>query len=67
MTEMNDQKVQRRYREMLDLMPLAIALAGLPESEPGKYFTADQIEARTYTMKHAMDSARVLAREIVQR
>jgi hypothetical protein len=48
-------------------MPLAIALAGLPESEPGKYFTADQIEARTYTMKHAMDSARVLAREIVQR
>ena len=27
---------QRRYREFLDLMPLTLALAGLPESDHGK-------------------------------
>jgi hypothetical protein len=56
---------QRRYREFLDLLPLTIALAGLPPSEIGKYFNQDQIEGRTFTMRHAYRAARQLAREIV--
>ncbi|GAB4138066.1 MAG: hypothetical protein Tsb009_05970 [Planctomycetaceae bacterium] len=64
MPEMSDQ--QRRYREFLDLMPLAITLAGLPASEPGKYYTDEQIEARTYTMKNAMKRARELVRDIIK-
>jgi hypothetical protein len=61
----NDQ--QRRYREFLDLLPLTVALAGLPASEPGRYYTEDQIEARVFTVRYAYRAARQLARDCVQR
>ena len=61
----NDQ--QRRYREFLDLMPLTLALAGLPTSDTGKYYTEEQIEARVYTLKHAYKAARQAARECIGR
>ena len=57
---------QRRYREFLDLLPLTLSLAGLPASEVGRYFTAEQIESRMFTIKHAYKAARKLARESVQ-
>ena len=56
---------QRRYKEFLDLMPLTISLAGLPPSEPGRYFTAEQIESRAFTIKHAYKAARILAKESI--
>lgn len=65
MTDANEQ--QRRYREILDLMPLTLALAGLPQSEPGKYYTEEQIEARVFTVKHAQRAARTLVRDLIQR
>ena len=64
MAELSEQ--QRRYREFLDLLPLTISLAGLPSSEHGKYYTDDQIEARTYTIRNAYKQARHLAREAVK-
>lgn len=64
MAEPSDQ--QRRYREFLDLLPLTISLAGLPPSETGRYFTAEQIESRVFTVKHAYKCARLLARESIQ-
>ena len=64
MAEPSDQ--QRRYKEFLDLLPLTLALAGLPASEPGRYFSAEQIESRVFTIKHAYKCARLLARESIQ-
>ena len=64
MPETDEQK--HRYREFLDLLPLTLELAGLPRSEPGKYFTAEQIEARLFTIKHAYKAARQVARECVK-
>lgn len=64
MNESQDQ--QRLYREFLDLMPMAIALAGLPHSEVGKYYTDEQIEARVFTVRHAFKHARQLAREFIE-
>ena len=61
------QELQRNYKEFLDLLPLTLAPAGLPESERGKYFTEDQIEARTFTLKHAYKAARQLARDCINR
>lgn len=58
---------QRRYREFLDLLPLTIALAGLPASEVGKYFNEEQIEGRSFTVRHAYKMARTLAREMISR
>lgn len=65
MAEVTDQ--QRRYREFLDLMPLTLALAGLPPSETGKYYTEDQIETRMFAIRHAHKAARQLVRELVQK
>jgi hypothetical protein len=62
--EVSDQ--QRRYKEFLDLMPLTLSLAGLPESEPGRYYTEDQIETRLFAIRHAYKAARGLVREIVK-
>ena len=59
--------IQRRYREFIDLLPLTVALAGLPHSEPGRYYGEEQIESRLYTVLHAYKAARSLARESVQK
>jgi hypothetical protein len=58
---------QRRYREFLDLLPLTVALAGLPPSEVGRYFTEEQMEGRSFTVRHAYKMARTLAREAISR
>jgi hypothetical protein len=58
---------QRRYREFLDLLPLTLALAGLPMSEPGRYYGEEQIETRLFAVRHAYKAARGLVRELVQR
>lgn len=58
---------QRRYKEFLDLLPLTIALAGLPVSESGKYYTEDQIETRLFAVRHAYKLARGLVRELISK
>ena len=60
-------ELQRNYREFLDLLPLTLALAGLPHSDQGKYYTEDQIAARLYTIKHAFKAARGVMRECIQK
>lgn len=65
MADAGDPKTQNRYREFVDLLPLTLAIAGLPPSESGKYFTGDQIEARLFTLRHAWRGARQFARECV--
>lgn len=62
-----EQSEQRRYREFLELMPLTVSLAGLPASEPGKYYTEEQIAARVFTIRNAYKHARQVARESVKR
>lgn len=59
--------IQRRYKEFIDLLPLTIALAGLPTSDSGRYYGEEQIESRLYTIRHAYKAARAIARESVQK
>jgi hypothetical protein len=51
----------------MDLMPLTLALAGLPTSEPGRYFNEEQIETRLFAVRHAYRAARGLVREVVSK
>lgn len=57
---------QRRYKEYLELLPLTNALAGLPASEHGKYYTEEQLEARVFTVRHAFKAARAIAPNSVE-
>lgn len=63
---LDEETVRRRYREFLELMPLTIAIAGLPESESPFNFSADQMEVRTNTLSTAFKLARQLVREVVR-
>ena len=58
---------QRRYREFLDLLPLALNLAGLPASEGTRYYSEEQMELRVNTLRHAYKFAKLMAREYIQR
>ena len=40
--------LQQRYRQFLDLLPLTLALAGLPTSE-GRLYSEEQMEGRAIT------------------
>jgi hypothetical protein len=62
---LDEETVRRRYREFLELMPLTIAIAGLPESESPFNFTADQMEVRTNTLSTAFKLARQMVRDAV--
>jgi hypothetical protein len=59
--------IARRYKEFLDLLPLTLALAGLPHSEPGRYYGEEQIETRTFAIRHAWKAAKAIVREAVSR
>lgn len=61
----DEETVRRRYREFLELMPLTVAIAGLPESQSPFNFTADQMEVRLNTLAAAYKLAKQLARETV--
>jgi len=61
----DEEALRRRYREFLELMPLAIAIAGLPTSGTPLHFTPDQMEVRARTLQAAYKLARQLAREAV--
>lgn len=58
--------LQRRYREFQDFMPAAIAIAGLPTSEGPMNFSVEQMEVRMRTLKGAFRLAQEMWREIAQ-
>lgn len=63
----NQNETQRKYKEFMELLPLTLALAGLPPSEVGRYFGEEQIDTRVFAVRHAYKAAKNLIREVVQR
>jgi hypothetical protein len=61
----DEDALRRRYKEFLDLMPLTIAIAGLPVSDTPFNFSADQMEVRANTLNTAFKLARQLVRDAV--
>jgi hypothetical protein len=54
--------LQQKYRQFLDLLPLTLALAGLPTSE-SRLYNEEQMEARAVTVRNAYRVARATAKE----
>ncbi|MCY2934529.1 MAG: hypothetical protein WCJ40_08075 [Planctomycetota bacterium] len=57
-------EIQQRYRQFLELLPLTLALAGLPTSE-GRLYSEDQIDGRAMTIRTAYRLARSTTRDIL--
>ncbi len=64
-TAPDEEALKRRYREFLDLMPLTVAIAGLPMSQGMLHFTPDQMDLRAQALKAAYKLARLTIREAI--
>ncbi len=62
----DEEAVKRRYREFLDLLPLTIAIAGLPQSEGNRNYTSEQLETRAQVLSNAFKLAKQTAREVLR-
>ncbi|MBI1830283.1 MAG: hypothetical protein HYR84_02395 [Planctomycetes bacterium] len=57
---------QQKVKEFMSLLPLTLALAGLPECELGRHFTETQLESRATTLKLAYKVARQLVLDVAK-
>jgi hypothetical protein len=55
---------QQKVTEFMRLLPLTIAIAGLPPADPGKHYNEGQLEARATTFKTAYKIARQVILDI---
>lgn len=64
-TESPDRQ-QQKVREFMSLLPLTLAIAGLPECEAGRHFNEGQMDARCTTLKAAYKFARQMVLEVAK-
>jgi len=60
------ERQQQKVREFMSLLPLTLAIAGLPECEHGKHFNEGQMDARATTLKAAYKIARQIIVDVVK-
>jgi hypothetical protein len=60
------ERQQQKAKEFMSLLPLTVALAGLPDAEPGKHYTESQLEARATSLRMAYKVARQIIVEITK-
>lgn len=60
----SNEELQQRYQQFLEMLPLTLALAGLPTSE-GRLYSEEQIEGRAITIRAAYRVAKTTVREVL--
>jgi hypothetical protein len=65
-TESSADRQQQKVREFMSLLPLTLAIAGLPPAELGKPLTEGQMEVRSTQIKTAYKIARQVILDIVK-
>jgi hypothetical protein len=56
----------QKVQEFMRLLPLTLAVAGLPVVEPGRHLNEGQMDARATTIKTAYKLARQIVLEIAK-
>jgi len=57
---------QQKINEFLRLLPLTVAIAGLPASEAGRHYNEGQLEVRGTTLRLAYKIARQVILEVAK-
>ena len=57
---------RQKMNEFMQLLPLTLAIAGLPAAELGRHFNEGQMEVRANTLRAAYKMARQLILEIAK-
>jgi hypothetical protein len=65
-TDAGVDRQQQKVTEFMRLLPLTVAIAGLPDSDPGKYFSEGQMENRAAALRAAYKVARQLILEVIK-
>lgn len=65
-SEVSIDRQQQKVTEFLRLLPLTMEIAGLPESDHGRYFNEDQMELRANTLKLAYKCARQIILDVAK-
>ena len=60
------ERQQQKAREFMSLLPLTLALAGLAETEGGRYFTEGQLDARATAIRAAYKTARQIIVDVTR-
>jgi hypothetical protein len=60
------ERQQQKAKEFMSLLPLTMALAGLPPCEMGRYYTDSQVEARATAIRAAYKAARQIIMDIAK-
>jgi hypothetical protein len=63
-TDAGADRATQKQREFMQLLPLSLAIAGLPQGEHGKYFSEGQLEARANAIRQAFKYARQVVLEV---
>jgi hypothetical protein len=58
---------RRNINEFMQLLPLTLAIAGLPDAEHGKHYNEGQMEVRANTIRAAYKAARMVIKDIAAR
>jgi hypothetical protein len=64
-TESPDRQ-QQKVREFMSLLPLTLAIAGLPDCESGKHYNEGQMEARATSIRSAYKMARQVVLDVAK-
>jgi hypothetical protein len=57
---------QQKVREFMSLLPLTLAVAGLPDAPPGTHLNEGQMEARGITLRAAYKVARQILLDVAK-
>ena len=66
MSAESSDKQQQKVREFMSLLPLTLAVAGLPDAEVGRHFNEGQMDNRATTIKMAYKFARQIVLDVVK-
>ena len=66
MSEVSAEVKQGRMKEFMQLLPLTLNIAGLPDCPPDRIFTSDQMEARVISLRTAYKLSRAMLREVAE-
>ena len=57
---------QQEIRNFLSLLPLTVEIAGLPQTEAGRFLNEGQMEVRATAIKNAYKVAKRVVREVAK-
>jgi hypothetical protein len=55
---------RRNINEFMQLLPLTLAIAGLPDAEHGRHYNEGQLDVRASTIRSAYKVARQLLKDV---